>query len=131
MEYKEIEDDEYSTVTTTNQKLSWVYFIIFMSLLGLGYIYYLDSVHMPKKTSLRRDSRTLPNSGVRRNNNRFSLNTADSSVTDLTNSGDFKSQGNKILLDDYSNSPSLLYLRPKRSSSQSYDSSATFIPAGK
>ena len=121
MEYKEIEDDEYSTVTTTNQKLSWVYFIIFMSLLGLGYIYYLDSVHMPKKTSLRRDLRTLPNSGVRRNNNRFSLNTTDSSVSKLTNSGDFESQGNKILLDDYSYSPSL-YLRPSRSSSQSYDS---------
>ena len=117
MEYKEIEDDEYSTVTTTNQKLSWVYFIIFMSLLGLVYIYYIDSQHIRKNTSSRIPSRRTP---------------ADNkNISDITASGDFESQGNKILLDDYSNSPSLLYLRPKRSSSQSYDSSATFSPASR
>ena len=140
MEYKEIEDDEYSTVTTTNQKLSWVYFIIFMSLLGLVYIYYIDSQHIRKNTSSRIPSRRTPadnkiisNITVPPSSRIPSRRTpADNkNISDITASGDFESQGNKILLDDYSNSPSLLYLRPKRSSSQSYDSSATFSPASR
>ena len=112
MEYKEIEDDEYSTVTTTNQKLSWVYFIIFMSLLGLVYIYYIDSQHIRKNTSSRIPSRRTPadnkiisNITVPPSSRIPSRRTpADNkNISDITASGDFqkKSEGITVYSGDF------------------------------
>ncbi len=124
MEYKEIEDDEYSTVTTTNQKLSWVYFIIFMSLLGLVYIYYIDSEHIRKNTSSRR-----------RKINYNPIPSAVSDYSSLTNSGDFKSEGSdSIVFHDFNTfdkydtfeSPSVGSGKTFRPASRNFGSSGSF-----